>query len=320
MAPEDKYKTAFTTPQGQFQWTIMPFGLKTAGAVFSRIMRLVLQPLQLPDGMNFMDDVMLGTMTWGRQLEVLRILFARFREVQLAARPTKCQLGEMQLCFLGHTLRQGIITPEDDKLRRIEDARPPSTKKELRSFLGLMGYYRKFVADFAKRALPLTELTKGKLPERIAWSSKCQEAFEDLKRALVSSPVLALADPTLDFTLRTDASGIALGAVLLQDHGRGLQPVSFISRKLSDAERRYHTIEQECLAVVWALRKFYPYLYGRKFVLECDHHPLQYIDRIRPVSRRLMGWAVELQSMVFEFRHIPGSENREADFLSRMET
>ena len=318
MEPADKPKTAFTTPLGQFQFTVMPFGLKTAGAVFSRIMREVLGPLELEEAQNFMDDLLIATVTWERHLEVLRTIFLRLREVHLAARPSKCEVGRSQVAFLGHMVRQGQVLPQEDKVTKVEKARPPETKKELRAFLGLVGYYRKFIPDFATIALPLTDQTKGGRQRRMEWTNECQEAFETLKRKLTSSPVLLLPDPSKTFVLRTDASSVGIGASLLQDQGEGLQPVAYASKKLSAAETRYHTIEQECLAVVWALRKFYPYLYGREFVLQCDHHPLQYIERIRPVSRRLMGWAMELQSTPFQFQHIPGNQNLEADYLSRL--
>ena len=131
----------------------------------------------------------------------------------------------------------------------------------------------------------------------------------------MSVPVLP--DPKKPFVLRTDASGVGLGAVLLQDQGEGLQPVAFASKKLNPAERRYHTIEQEVFAAVWGIRRFYPYLYGRHFVLESDHDPIRYLHKIRPVSRRLMSWAMELQAYSFEVRHIKGKDNVDADFLSR---
>ena len=317
MDPADKSKTAFTTPSGQFQFTVMPFGLKTAGAIFSRIMREVLGPLKLREAQNFMDDLIIATAEWKRHLDVLAKIFLRLREVHLAARPSKCEIGRSEIAFLGHMVREGKILPQQEKITKVLEARPPETKKELRSFLGLVGYYRKFIPSFAEIALPLTDQTKGRL-RRIEWNTDCQKSFEALKQKLTSSPVLLIADPSKQFVLRTDASTVGIGAALMQDQGEGLQPVAYASKKLSGAETRYHTIELECLAVVWALRKFYPFLYGREFVLQCDHHPLQYLERIRPVSKRLMGWAMELQSTPFIFQHLAGTKNIEADYLSRL--
>ncbi|KAL8586472.1 hypothetical protein ACOMHN_050067 [Nucella lapillus] len=252
----DRPKTAFTTPQGQFQWVTMPFGLKTAGAIFSRTMRRVLQPLQDPDIHNFMDDVLVASETWEAHLLSLHRLFQRLHEVSMSARPSKCQLGLTEVEFLGHSVGWGQMTTQEDKERKIRDAEPPKTKKELRAFLGLVGYYRRFVPHFSDIALPLTQKTRGKQPQKIVWSDECQEAFDKLKQALVSHPVLILPDHGQQFVLRTDASGQGLGAVLLQEREGILQPVSYASKKLSDAEKRYHTIEQECLAVVWGIRKF----------------------------------------------------------------
>jgi hypothetical protein len=164
----------------------------------------------------------------------------------------------------------------------------------------------------------LTDLTKKGSPDVVPWNDRCQKAFETLKAYLSSEPVLILPDEQKPFVLRTDASGESLGAVLMQDPGPGLQPIAYASKKLNDAERKYSTIEQECYAVVFGIRKLYPYLYGRQFVVETDHHPVSFLDRIRPMSRRLTGWAMELQSHCFTIRSIPGKENVAADCLSRL--
>eukprot|EP00745_Piridium_sociabile_P033382 TRINITY_DN571_c0_g1_i10.p1 TRINITY_DN571_c0_g1~~TRINITY_DN571_c0_g1_i10.p1 ORF type:complete len:1565 (+),score=261.65 TRINITY_DN571_c0_g1_i10:102-4796(+) len=317
MHPEHRHLTAFTTPQGQFQWITMPFGLKTAGAVFSRIIRCLISSLDDPQVRNFMDDMLITSEDWPGHIQSLRGLFTRLREAQLAARPAKCHVGYHEIPFLGFVVGQGRVTPEEDKAEKIKNASPPGNKKELRAFLGLAGYYRKFVPNFATTALPLTEKTKGKQPDKVQWDDACEKAFGLLKGVLCNKPVLVLSDSDYPYTLRTDASGVGLGAVLMQDQGKGLHPVAYASKKLSDAERRYHTIEQECLAIVWGIRKFYPFLYGRHFTLQCDHHPLKYLDRIRPVSRRLMGWAMELQSHSFDFVSLKGVDNHGADYLSR---
>ena len=318
MKESDKHKTAFSTPFGQFQFKRMPFGLKTAGAVFSRTMRRVLEPLELNCLHNFMDDMLVATDTWDEHVEALQKLLNRLKEVNLVARPAKCFLGFEQVSFLGHQVGCGKLKPEEDKVEKLRCAPRPETKKQLRSFLGLSGYYRRFVPNYAQIALPLTDLTKKCSPEKIPWDESCELAFNELKDHLSKFPIVLIPDQSRPFVLRTDASGEGLGAALMQDQGDGLQPLAYASKKLSKAEKNYATIEQECLAVVWGIRKFYPYLYGREFIVETDHNPLQYLDRIRPMSRRLMGWAIELQSHVFSVRSIPGSTNVEADTLSRL--
>ncbi|XP_076446988.1 uncharacterized protein LOC143284205 [Babylonia areolata] len=313
----DRPRTAFTTPDGQFQWVTMPFGLKTAGAIFSRTMREVLAPLKLPEIQNFMDNLLIASECWQGHIKVLRALFRRLKEVHLAAKPSKCELGFSEIQFLGHTVSEGHLGLQQEKVDRIRNAPVPTTKKELRSILGLAGYYRKFVPRYAEVALPLTEKTRGKEPTKVSWSPECQKAFDSLKDALVSAPILQLPDQSKPFVLRTDASGTGLGAVLLQEHEGMLRPVAYASKKLVGAEFQYHAIELECFAVVWSVRKFYPYLYGRTFQLQCDHNPLQYLHRIRPVSRRLMGWAMELQSHSYVFQSVKGVDNHGADYLSR---
>ena len=318
MLEEDKHKTAFVTPQGCFQWTVMPFGLKTAGAVFSRMMRELLSPLGISDEIsNFMDDLLIATETKERHIYCLRVLFQRLREVQLAARPTKCYLGFKKLSYLGHVIEEGKITPEESKVQKIQKAARPVTKKQVRSFLGLVGFYRSFIENFSTVALPLTEATKKGEPNVIQWNQGREESFDALKRVMSENPVCILPNMDKDFFLRTDASDVGLGAVLLQDHGQGLQPVAYASKKLSGAERNYSTIEKECFAIVWAVGKYQPYLYGRTFVIQTDHHPLQFLNQMKATNKRLMRWALMLQPFSYKIQAIPGKDNVGADFLSR---
>ncbi|XP_076460112.1 uncharacterized protein LOC143293089 [Babylonia areolata] len=287
MEEADRPKTAFSTPQGHFQWRVMPFGLKTAGAVFSRMMRKLILPLGLPEVDNFMDDMIIASVDEASHLPLLRAVFHRLRECSLTARPAKCYLGHKELDYLGHHVGDSKIWPDDEKMEKIHNATRPQTKRQLRGFLGLVGYYRRFVPQFAEIALPLTDRTKGKEPAHVKWDESCERAFLQLKQVLCSRPVCLLPDLSKPFVLRTDASAVGLGALLLQDHGMGPQPVACASKKLNAAERNYPTIERECLALVWGIQKFEPYLYGKPFVVQTDHAPLQYLDRARTVSGRL---------------------------------
>ena len=264
---EVRHMTAFTTPLGQFQWTMMPFGLKNAVAVFSRMMRKLLAPLDRDDVHNFMDDILIATETWKEHMDAFKAVLRRLDEANLSARPKKCFVGFDELNFLGHVVRHGEILPEINKIQKIQDAPIPCNKKEVRSFLGLCGYYRKFVPNFAAITHPLTELTKKDASNEVNWTLDCDRAFDTLKSRLVSQPVLQLPDLTLPFVLRTDASDKALGAVLLQEKGE-LHPVAYASRKLSSAESKYSTVEKECLAVVWAVGKFQQFLYDKTLFLK----------------------------------------------------
>jgi len=264
-----------------------------------------------------MDDILVANETWQAHLAALRAVFRRLEEANLSARPKKCFLGFEELSFLGHVVRKGELRPEEDKLARVRDAPPPKTKKEVRAFLGMVGYYRKFVANFAAIALPLTDLTRKFKPNDVIWTPDCEKAFRTLKDRLLSEPILQLPDLNQPFVLRTDASGRGLGAVLLQERAEKLHPVAFASRKLSDAEERYSTIEKECLAVVWGVQKFQTYLWGQHFVLETDHQPLRFLSTAKVANSRLMRWALLLQTYDYTVRVIQGSRNVGADYLSR---
>ncbi|XP_076465997.1 uncharacterized protein LOC143297483 [Babylonia areolata] len=318
MEEADRPKTAFSTPQSPFQWRVMPFGLETASAVFSRMMRRLILPLGLSEVDNFMDDMIIASVDEASHLPLLRAVFHRLRECNLTARPAKCYLGHKELDYLGHRVGDSKIWPDDEKMEKIHNAPPPQTKRQLRGFLGLVGYYRRFVPQFAEIALPLTDKTKGKEPAHVKWDESCERAFLQLKQVLCSRPVCLLPDLSNPFVLRTDASAVGLGALLLQDHRMGPQPVACASKKLNAAERNYPTIERECLALVWGIQKFEPYLYGKPFVVQTDHAPLQYLDRAKTASGRLTRWALQLKPFSFTVQAIPGKENVGADYLSRL--
>jgi hypothetical protein len=314
---EDRDKTAFTTSKGQFRWVNMPFGLKTAGGIFNRMMRKLLLPLKRNDVHHFMDDILIATETWGEHLKALDAVVNALKEANLAAKPSKCFVGFDRLPYLGHEIGNGKMWPEDEKISKVKEATPPSTKKELRAFLGLTGFYRQYIKDYSSIATPLTDKTKKHESEKVKWDSDCQRSFDGLKESLCKKPVLCMPDHSLDFTLRTDASDRGLGAVLMQDQGRGLQPIAYASKKLNGAESRYATVEKECLATVWGIKKFERFLYGKHFILETDHQPLRHLQRQKPNNPRLMRWALQLQPYSFSIRVIPGKDNLGADYLSR---
>ena len=310
-----KEKTAFITPDGLYQFRTMPFGLVNAPATFSRMMRTMLRGMSNID--NFIDDILVHTKTWEEHLNTLEHLFQRLKKSGLTARPTKCFVGFNKLEYLGHIVGQGQLEPLPDKLTTIQNAPQPKTKKQLRSFLGLTGYYRKFIPNYAAIAVPLTDRTKKREPNHIKWENSQEFAFQTLKERLTTSPVLRLPDCNKLFLLRTDASDIGIGVVLLQREDNVDFPVAYASKKLLPRERSYSTIERECLAIVWAIQKFQTYLYGRAFVLETDHQPLVYLQRAKVTNGRILRWALSLQPYRFRIEAIKGSENVGADYLSR---
>jgi len=314
--PEDcKQFTAFTTLQGLFQFKVMPFGLVNAPATFSRMMRKLLKGMDNVE--NFIDDVIVYTDTWDYHVKLVKDVLQRLKDANLTMRPSKCFVGYGSLECLGHVIGNEELQTDPDKLAAIRDAPIPTTKKQVRSFLGLAGFYRKFIPNFATIAAPLTDLTRKGQPNKVNWENSQDIAFSTLKKMLCSSPILKLPELDKEFTLRTDASDNGLRAVLLQMSGDVLQPVAYASRKLLPRERNYAVIEKECLAIVWAMQKFAQYLYGREFRLETDHHPLSYLNKSKTVNARLMRWALQLQQYRFRVICIKGSDNVGADFLSR---
>ena len=316
IAKDDRKKTAFTTTKGQFQWVNMPFGLKTAPGVFNRMMRKLLGPIKRQGLYHFMDDVLVATETWEEHLEILRAVFQRLKEANLAAKPSKCYLGFTNLAYLGHEIGHGQKWPEERNVEKIQAAKLPRTKKELRAFLGLCGFYRIYIQNYAQIAAALTDMTKKQHPDKLCWDEEAANSFETLKSKICQKPILQMPDYNKRFVLRTDASKEALGAVLLQEDEGILKPVAFQSKRLNGAESNYSTVERECYAAVWGVGKFERYLYGRKFILETDHQPLKSLQ-MNPTNPRLLRWSLQLQPYQYSVQYIPGKENHGADYLSR---
>ena len=226
-------------------------------------------------------------------------------------------IGFEDLEFVGHTVSKGQVGLHPDNVQKINVARRPQTKKEVRSFMGLVGYYRNYIPNFAAISAPLTDLTKKGKANNVEWGDAQENAFITLKQMLMNEPILQLPDLTKRFILQTDASNKGIGAVLLQDNEGVLMPVAYASKKLLPRQQAYSTIEKECLALVWAVKKFHVYLYGREFTLQTDHQPLVYMNQSRMTNDRVMRWALSLQPYRIHIEAIKGSQNVGADFLSR---
>ena len=191
------------------------------------------------------------------------------------------------------------------------------TKKQVRSIIGLVNYYAKFIPNLSSTLIPLYKLTEKGMPERVGWTDQCENAITYIQTQLNTRPLLILPDLSQQFYVQTDASGVGLGATLLQLREGKLHPCLFLSRKLEDRETRYSIIERECLSIVWSLQKLSRYLLGRRFVLQTDHRPLRYINDGKTLNARICRWALILQQFDFRIEFIAGSSNSVADFLSR---
>ena len=316
LTEESKKVTAFSTPGGLYQYKALPFGMTNSPAAFNKVMREVMRGVE--GVAMFVDDVLIHSSSFKQHLETLETVLKRLRLYGLKIKPSKCMIGHQQVPFLGHVVGDGLYACEEDKVARVKDAPRPRTKKEVKSFLGLAGYYREYVPNFAVVAAPLHELLKKQAPNMVHWTDLQEEAFLKLKSLLCKEPILQLPDFNKEFVLRTDASQEGVGAVLMQEHHGQMFPVSYYSRKLRAAERNYSTVEKELLAVVEGVKKYYFYLYGDEFVLETDHLPLASLKTSKNANARLMRWALYLQQFAFSVRYIKGKTNIGADFLSRL--
>jgi hypothetical protein len=320
MAEGDKEKTAFITRDGLFEFNVMPFGLCNAPATFQRLMDMVMCGLKWKKCLVYFDDILVFTHGSFEQhlidlAEVMDTLIA----ADLKAKATKCGFARREVGFLGHLVSTDGIKPDPAKVQVIKEWPPPTTLKNLRSFLGLASYYRRFVKQFATITAPLSALTQKDTP--YVWSKQCDNAFNRIKRVLCNSPVVQCPDTSKLFILQTDASQFGIGAVLAQrDHNdpNNEHVIEYASRTLNKAQRNYSTIEKECLAIVWGVKQFRPYLFGAQFVIQSDHKPLQYLHRSKDLNGRLTRWALTLQEYTFTIEYKKGSSNDNADSLSRM--
>lgn len=315
MKEDCKKLTAFITHHGLYQFNTMPFGLVNAAATFSRVMRKLLKGLDYVD--NYIDDILIHTQTFEGHLQVVNKVFKRLRNYNLTARPTKCFLAYDEVEFLGHVVGKGQSKPRPCKIEAVQNAKRPETKSQMRSFLGLSGYYRSYIPNYAQIAAPLTDKIRKGEPNKVKWENSQEVAFQTLKTKLTNSPILHLPNLDLPFILRTDASDVGMAAVLLQSVDGTKFPVCYASKKFNKSQRNYSVIEKECLAIIWGIQKFEAYLYGRQFIIETDHQPLLCIKRSKIANGRIMRWALALQPYRYRIVAIKGTDNLGADFLSR---
>ena len=306
LSPESKEKTAFSAPDGLYQFRTLPFGLFGAPATFQRLMDRVLRP-HAAFAAAYLDDVIIHSNSWAQHMRHVGAVLESLRQAGLTANPKKCAIGRAEVRYLGYHLGSGQVRPLVDKTAAIATCPRPKTKKEVRRFLGLAGYYRRFIPAFSVLTSPLTDLTRKGASDPVQWTELCQRAFERVKEALCGEPLL--------FTPNFSDRG--LGAVLTQQVEGVDRPVLYISRKLSQREAKYSTVEKECLAIRWAVGSLRYYLLGRSFTLCSDHAPLQWLHRMKDTNARITRWYLALQPFNFKVIHRPGAQMVVADFLSR---
>lgn len=265
----------------------------------------------------YLDDVVVFSSSWEEHLDHLQTVLHKLKEAGLTIRPDKCSLARQEVQYLGFVLGKGVIRPQVGKMDAIKLAERPTTKAQVKSFMGLVGWYSRFIPRFSTISVPLTDLTRKNQPNKVQWTEECEEAFQTLKDVMCKEPILKSPDFEQHFTVQTDASEVGIGAVLLQGEPGNLLPIAYISRKLNKHERRYSVVEKECLAIKWALDSLKYYLLGRKFTLETDHRSLSWLKDMKDTNSRITRWFLALQPFDFVVCYRKGAENCTADFLSR---
>lgn len=312
----DREKTAFSTGYNHYEWCRMPMGLKSAGHTFQRIMNRVLSPVNGKEAFVYLDDIVIYSSTIEEHLQRLKKVLDCLRGSNLKLKPSKCNFFQESVIYLGHIITKDGIKPNPEKVLAIEKFPTPRTPKAIKSFLGMIGYYRKFIPNFSEISKPMLKLLKKGV--KFIWSEETEKAFKDLKGKILESPILQYPDFTKPFRLTTDASTKAIAAVLSQMSDNNIDlPIAFASRSLLDAETKYSTTELELLAIVWAIEHFRVYLYGKKFQVVTDHRPLAWLMDLRDPSSRLMRWKIRLAHYDFTIEYIKGKLNHVADCLSR---
>ena len=313
--PDDRQKTAFITRRGLYEFNVMPFGLCNAPATFERLMELVLSGLHWQICLIYLDDIIIFGKTFAEMIQNLDTVLARFAQAGLKLKSQKCQLFKREVDFLGHVINEHGIHTNPQKIECVKTWPTPKNITELRSFLGLCSYYRRFIANYSHVAKPLTRLTEK--DQRFNWTSECSEAFDKLKHMLVTAPILAHPDFTKPFILDTDASNHAIGAVLSQKTGNEERVIAYASRTLSKSERKYCVTRKELLALVYFVKYFRHYLYGRKFTARTDHASLRWLMNFKNPEGQVARWLEVLSTFSMAIEHRPGRLHGNADGMSR---
>ena len=314
--PNSVDKTAFISPFGKFSFSRMPFGLRNAPAVFQRTMEEVLRGCYHCSA-PYIDDILIFSKDGVVHGDHLRMVLGALEENGLTIKLEKCQFGMNRLEYLGHLIGGGQVAVPRHRATAMADFKQPRSRKDMRSFLGTMSYYRRFIKGFANYSGVLSPATSKSAPNVVDWSSVMLDAFNHLKGALVSVCMLTIPSQEDCFVLHVDASGQGVGATLnVRREGVDL-PVAFYSKQLQGAERRYSATELEALAIFKAINHFDHFLYGRVFSVYTDHKALVSLLKSKRLNRRLYGWMLKLLDFSFDIIYRPGKENLDADGLSR---
>ena len=307
---------SFVVSGAVYQCQVMPYGLKNAPATFQRLMNRVVDGI--PNCSVYIDDVIIYDTVWEDHLNHVERLVSRLEEAGLVVNLSKCEFVKAEVQYLGYIVGHGRVVPPQAKIEAINSFSRPQCRRALQRFLGMIGYYRRFIKDYSTVLAPLTDLLKKDV--KWNWSEKCEHAFKAVKSMLSNFPILRAPDFERPFSLAVDASKVGVGAVLLQPDDLDVEhPVSYFSKKFNKAQQNYSVIEQELLAIILALQHFGVYVppFGPRITIYSDHHPLQFFNKFKYKNQRLTRWSLLLQEYDLDIRHIKGVDNIIADCLSR---
>lgn len=313
---ESQPKTAFSVSgKGYFAYARMPFGLCNSGATLCRLVDSVIGCDLEPHVFVYLDDIIVATNTFEQHFQMLDILQQRLRAAGLTISSEKSRFCMRRLNYLGYIIDENGVSPDREKISCIDDYPVPKTVKDVRRLIGLAGWYRRFIPNFSTITAPLTEITKK--GRKFEWNESADKAMAEIKKILVSAPILSNPDYEKPFVIQTDASDIGMGGVLVQGEGEDERVIAYTSAKFSATQRNYQTTERECLAVITAIEKFRPYIEGTTFTVVTDHASLLWLKNLKDPTGRLCRWSLRLQPYNFKLVHRKGSHMVVADALSR---
>ncbi|HSN23183.1 MAG TPA: reverse transcriptase family protein, partial [Methylomicrobium sp.] len=313
--PRDADKTAFITRSGQYRFTVLSMGLANAPSQFQRLMDLVMAGLLWNVCLVYLDDIIVYSATFEQHLERLSAVFDRLALADLKVKASKCQLFCQEVHFLGHVISAAGVAADPEKVKAVASWPRCRNLTELRSFVGLASYYRRFIARFADIARPLHQLTGKGQP--FVWEAAQENAFQTLKERLITAPILASPRDEGEYVLDTDASLYGLGAVLQQKQDGEIRVIAYASRTLSCAERNYSTTRRELLAVIFGFKQFRQFLLGRHFLLRVDHSALTYLRKSTDLIGQSARWLEFIEEFDFRIVHRSGGSHGNCDSMSR---
>lgn len=316
IAKKDRHKTAFNTPRGSYQFKRLAMGLCNSPATFQKCMDEVLADLKWKCSMVYYDDVMVYSKTFKEHMQHVRLVLERLTRARLTINPKKVQLCRQKLKYLGFIIEPGKCFADPAKIEIIKNYPQPKKAKHIQRFMGLVGFYRRFIDGFTQMSKPLTSLNKK--DAEFVWTDVQQKSFDYFRQALCILPGLHLPNLNKPFAIHTDASKYSISAILNQYENGVMYPVWYASKALNPAEIKYSNPEKECLAVIWAIKKFRGFIEYNKFTIETDHEALKWLTNNKDPSGRLAHWFMELQGFNFDVKFRRGSRNQAADALSRV--